>query len=290
MIEMNNVSFTYPSKKGIFDINFSVEEGTVTGYLGPNGAGKTSTIRILLGFMKAQKGQSKIGGLDCFNKSNIIKNTVGYIPGEIAFSSHLKAREYLIYQADLRKMKDYSKMNELIDRFELDVSGKIKKLSKGTKQKLAIVSAFMHSPDTLILDEPTSGLDPLMQNEFISLIQEEKKKGTTILLSSHSFEEVQKTCDDVIIIKDGRIIKQQDIHSLSSSQRKAYIIKTDDEQALKSLGYEIGKTTSFGTEIFIQADKTDAFLKDLSKLKITSIDSKTQNLEDIFLNYYTKRS
>lgn len=159
--------------------------------------GKTTTIRNILGFLNSDSGNVYINGLETRKNAKIVQKYIGYIPGEIAFFDDMKGLEFIKYMAELRGLKDYNKMNELIKYFELNTKGKIKKMSKGMKQKIAIVCAFMHNPDILILDEPTSGLDPLMQNKFVELIQKEKKEGKTILMSSHSFEEVEKTCDKV---------------------------------------------------------------------------------------------
>lgn len=286
MILTKGLTLKYPSGKGISDITFTVKDGTVTGYLGPNGAGKTTTIRALMGFMKPDKGECTINGLDCYRDAAKIKQTLGYIPGEIAFPGGMTCKEYLKYECDLRGLKDFSLMNSLIDRFELDTKGTIKRFSKGMKQKVGIITAFMHNPDVLILDEPTSGLDPLMQNEFISLILEEKKKGKTILLSSHMFEEVERTCDDVLIIKDGSLIAGSDVKSLTTSKRKGYIIQTPDMEQLKSFGYRIKNETDTGCEVYIKSEETDCFIKDLSKIKVTGLDVKSQSLEDVFLNFY----
>lgn len=286
MISANNVTLKYPSGKGIFDISFAIKEGTVTGYLGPNGAGKTTTIRALMGFMKSDSGTCTINGKDCYKDSADIKKTLGYIPGEIAFPGGMSCNDYLKYQCELRGLKDHTFMNELIKRFELDTKGTIKRFSKGMKQKVGIITAFMHDPDVLILDEPTSGLDPLMQNEFISLILEEKKKGKTILMSSHMFEEIERTCDNVLIIKEGRLVAQSDVNSLKSSKRKGYIIQTPDADKLKDFGFKMGKASDAGCEVYIKEEETDAFIKKLSGITVTGLDIKAQSLEDIFLNFY----
>lgn len=288
MISAKDLTLVYPSGKGVFDVGFTVKKGTVTGYLGPNGAGKTTTIRALMGFMKPNRGTCSIGSLDCYSNAAKIKESLGYIPGEIAFPKGMTCREYLKYQRDLRGLKDQTRMNELIERFQLDTKGSIKRFSKGMKQKVGIVAAFMHDPDVLILDEPTSGLDPLMQNEFIDLILEEKKRGKTILLSSHMFEEVERTCDDVLIIRDGRIVAQSDVLSLKSSKRKAYVVQTPEVEKLKAFGYKLGAQTGEGCEVLIRGEETDKFIKDLSTISVAGLDVKTQSLEDIFLNFYER--
>ena len=186
----------------------------------------------------------------------------------------------------------FSKQNELIELFELDTKGKIKKFSKGMKQKLGVIAAFMHDPEILILDEPTSGLDPLMQKRFIDLIKREKASGKTILMSSHSFEEVEKTCDEVIIIKEGYIVHKSDVQTLKSNQRKEFIIKTtDNEKAIKSLekeNIEASIINGGSLEVFVRGDDVDHFIKTISKHEVINIAVKTQTLEDLFMRYYGK--
>ncbi|MEG0771440.1 MAG: ABC transporter ATP-binding protein [Clostridia bacterium] len=274
MIEVNNLTLTYPSGKGVFDLNFKVKEGEVMGYLGPNGAGKTTTIRALMGFMAASSGLATINELDCYTKAPDIKRILGYIPGEIAFPDGIDGADYLKFLCKMRGTTDLTPMKRLIDRFELDMRGKVKKYSKGMKQKLGIVIAFMHNPDVLILDEPTSGLDPLMQSNFIDLVNEEKKKGKTILMSSHMFEEVERTCDNVLIIKNGRIIKQSDVLTLKSERVKTYIVRTKD-----------------GEEIYnIRGEELSEFIKKLGTMDVLSLDVKTQGLEEIFMSFYGKET
>src|SRR5690554_6405613 len=207
MIEVKQMTTVYSSGKGVFDVNFKVNKGEVIGFLGPNGAGKTTTIRSLLGFLKPKLGSALINDQNAWDNPTITNKQIGYIPGEITFIDGMTGFEHLQLMLDLHKNNNKERMNELLEKFELNPQGKIRRYSKGMKQKLALVSAFMHDPDILILDEPTSGLDPLMQKRFIDLIKEEKAKGKTILISSHQFEEVEKTCDEVIIIKEGKIIE-----------------------------------------------------------------------------------
>lgn len=290
MIDAKGMTLKYPSGKGVFDLTFSVKEGEVMGYLGPNGAGKTTTIRALMGFMKPNSGICTINGLDCYQNAAKIKENLGYIPGEISFPSGMSCMEFLKYQCTLRGIKDYSMMNSLIERFELDTKGKMKRFSKGMKQKVGIITAFMHDPKVLILDEPTSGLDPLMQNAFIDLILHEKKKGKTILMSSHMFEEVERTCDNVLIIKDGLVKAQSDIIELKSTKRKGYIVHTPQIDELKAMGYETYEISDGCCEIFVRGEDIDNLIKNLSKIKVNRFDSKPQNLEEIFLNYYGTES
>ncbi|HOV69602.1 MAG TPA: ABC transporter ATP-binding protein [Clostridia bacterium] len=292
VIDVKSLTLTYPSKKGIFDLNFTVNTGEVMGYLGPNGSGKTTTIRALLGFMKPDSGTCSINGLDCWKQAPKIQKILGYIPGEIAFPDNMTGDEFLRFMHAMRGTKDTALQKQLLDTFELNPKGKIKKFSKGMKQKLGIVTAFMHNPEILVLDEPTSGLDPLMQNRFVDLILAEKKKGKTILMSSHIFEEVERTCDNVLIIKEGRIVKQSDIQSLQKSQRKGFVIKSDDAAALGQRlilsGYEVKTIAGDAFEVYIPAGDIDRFIKSVSEFTVTDFDIKLQTLESIFMQYYSK--
>jgi ABC-2 type transport system ATP-binding protein len=200
VIEIDQITKDYGNGKGVFDISMTVEQGEVMGFLGPNGAGKTTTIRQLMGFIHPDSGQVRINGLNCFAKAHEIQKSLGYLPGEIAFMDDMTGLEFIRFIAEMKHLKSLNRAKELMAYYELDLKGKIKKMSKGMKQKLGIVCAFMQEPEILILDEPTSGLDPLMQNKFIEMLKLEKQKGKTILMSSHIFEEVEKTCDRVAII------------------------------------------------------------------------------------------
>ncbi len=291
MIVVKDVTMAYPSGKGIFDINFEVKEGSSVGYLGPNGAGKTTTIRQLLGFMKPDKGSCSIQGLDCFTKASEVQKIVGYVPGEIAFLEGIGGDEYLKYIAEVRGIKDTKRQKELIDMFEFSPKGNVKKFSKGMKQKLGIVSAFMHNPEVIILDEPTSGLDPLMQNRFVQLVTEEKKKGKTILISSHIFEEVERTCDNVLIIKDGRLVTNASVSDLKANQRKCFSIKTTDDKVAKEMFETLGFDTANEKdelEVYVTGDNLNVFTKALGNLTLTSFDVKSQLLEDVFMHFYAK--
>ncbi len=292
MIEVQGLTLTYPSGKGVFDLNFVVKNGEVAGYLGPNGAGKTTTIRALLGFMKPDKGSCSIKGLDCSEDAPKIQKSLGYIPGEITFLDGMNGDEFLNFMCDMRGTRNLTRQKQLIDMFELDTKGRIKRFSKGMKQKVGIVTAFMHDPEVLILDEPTSGLDPLMQNRFVELILEEKKKGKTILMSSHMFEEVERTSDTVLIIKDGRIVKQTDVQSLKETQRKGYILKPKEPEeayeVLTAAGYHAVRAEGDTLEVFIKNEEVDRFLKTAARFTVLNLDVKSQSLEDIFMHFYSK--
>jgi len=292
MISVSGLTLTYPSGKGIFNLNFEIAQGVVTGYLGPNGAGKTTTIRALMGFMRPNNGKCSIGGLDCIEKAPQIQKNLGYIPGEIAYPDGMNGDEFLEFISEMRGIKFTPRKNELLDMFELSPKGKIKRFSKGMKQKLAIVSAFMHDPEVLVLDEPSSGLDPLMQNRFVDLIVGEKDKGKTILLSSHIFEEVEKICDQILIIKEGRIVEQADVQKLKGSQRRVFILKPQDVddaiKRLKTSGFDGHITPDKTCEVYVTGGKMDSFVKTISQFTVLELNVKHQSLEDVFMDYYSK--
>ena len=290
IIKINNLTKDYGNKKGIFNVNISIKKGEVFGFLGPNGAGKTTTIRNLMGFIRPDSGTCSILGMDCFKESEKIKEKLGYLAGEIALFDDLTGIKLLNFLADMKGIKDKGKMNELIERFELDPRGKVKKMSKGMKQKIGIISAFMSDAEVFILDEPTSGLDPLMQNRFVDLVLEEKKKGKTILMSSHIFEEIEKTCDRTAIIRNGKIVAIEDMDSLSKKRNKTYIISLSDKnevEKIKKDNFNIKNIDGLNVSISVKNDISE-FLKNVSKYKISDMNIKTESLEEIFLHYYGK--
>lgn len=288
MMEMKHVTKDYGNQRGIFDVSFAVKEGEVLGFLGPNGAGKTTTIRHLLGFSTPDKGVCTISGKDCFKEAETIHRSLGYLPGEIAFMDDMTGKQFLRFMADMKGMRDTGRMQELIEMFSLDSRGKIKKMSKGMKQKIGIVCAFMDSPDLYILDEPTSGLDPLMQNQFIDLIREEKKRGATILMSSHMFEEVERTCDRTAIIKEGKIVAVEDMKTLKKNKQKIFHVTLASEAEALSLAGEIKgvrEVKETHVTIGIKGEMTE-FIRCLGNYRVLSLTEQRQSLEDLFLHFY----
>ncbi len=285
---MKNLTKSYGANKGVFGLSFEVKKGEVFGFIGPNGAGKTTTIRHLLGFINPEDGEVSINNLSCFENASLIQKNLGYLPGEIAFFNHMKGLEFLTFIGQMRGLADFSKRDYLVSFLDLDLSGKIKKMSKGMKQKLAIVAAFMHNPDILILDEPTSGLDPLMQIKFVELILEEKKLGKTILMSSHSFEEIERTCDRALIIKNGKLVALEDIKKLKETRRKAFLVtltSKSDELVLLSSSFEIVKKGELQYLVYVSGD-INHFIQTLSTCDVKTLSIPSQSLEEIFMNYY----
>lgn len=290
VIITKDLTKNYGNGKGIFDVSIEVKKGEVFGFLGPNGAGKTTTIRNLMGFITPDKGECQILAMDCFKEAAKIQGRLGYLAGEIAYLDDLQGKQLLDFLAEMKGIKDTGRMQELMEMFELDPRGKVKKMSKGMKQKIAILTAFMGDPEVIILDEPTSGLDPLMQNRFVDLVLAEKKKGKTILMSSHIFEEVEKTCDRTAIIREGKIVAIEDMESLAGKKKKTYEVTFDSVETVKMVkenGFKI--TAEEGRKLTLEAnDDLSQFLAALSRYSVNDIDIHKQSLEEIFLHYYGK--
>ena len=297
IIEVKNLTKDYGSGRGVFDVSFAVKKGEVFGFLGPNGAGKSTTIRHLMGFSKPDKGNTYILGEPTFNKYYEILNHVGYIPGEIALPAGLTGWQFLRMMQDLQHIHNEEKLNSMLTLFELDdvtLQGETKRMSLGVKRKLAIVAAFMSDPDVLILDEPTSGLDPVMQENFIKFIHEEKSRGKTILLSSHIFSEIDSTCDRIAIIKDGKIVSEFVADDLKHASKKYYTVDFKDEKNVNKFKKSINKIPS--AEILkIEDNKVLISLEDedmnkaieiLSGLEINEFSNRKESLEDYFMKFY----
>jgi ABC-2 type transport system ATP-binding protein len=290
MLTVQNLTKKFSNGKGIFDVSFSVKKGEVFGFLGPNGAGKSTTIRHIMGFMKPDQGYVLVNGLDTWQKQGEVQKYIGYLPGEIAFIEGMTGKGFLDFMAELQGVKDLSKRNELIERLQFDINTPIRKMSKGMKQKVGIVAAFMHDPEVIILDEPTSGLDPLMQKVFIEIVLEEKAKGKTFLMSSHSFPEIERTCDRAAIIKDGVVIAVKDIHELQSMQRKLFEVtfnNNEDAKTFLNSSLQIDSYEGNRVRVAIQGNY-DSFIEETAKYHVRNIAIFTQNLEDIFMNYYDR--
>ena len=296
IISVKNLTKDYGLGRGVFDVNLSVEKGEVYGFLGPNGAGKSTTIRHLMGFSKPDSGKAQILGKDTFKNYYKLLEKIGYLPGEIALPEGLTGDEFLQMMKELRHIKDDTLTKKLIKQFELDSSGDLKSMSLGQKRKLAVVTAFMHDPEILILDEPTSGLDPVMQEVFIQFIIDEKKRGKTILLSSHIFSEVDATCDRISIIKDGKIIDKFVTNDLKHNKIKIYNLYFESINGLEDFCskfknirtaeiVDVNKEEIF-TTINIDEDYTNELIYLLGISNIVSMEEKVVSLQEYFMKFY----
>lgn len=292
-MEVVNVSHLikdYGNGRGVFDVSIKVNQGEVYGYLGPNGAGKSTTMRHLMGFSKAQSGKAEIFGLDCWTKQKKIQKRVGYLPGEIAFPEDMTGLNYLKLLAKMRKMDDFSYAEELIKYFEINPDMGIKRMSKGMKQKIGIIAAFMHKPDLFLLDEPTSGLDPLMQNRFIELVEQVKREKKTVILSSHIFEEVEKTCDRVGMIRNGKLIKEFSIDEFNQSQVKTYKIEflnKESFEAIKTVYPQAEfKEDKNQIKVSIKDSEINDLIRKIAKCEIRYLKEEKHTLEEYFMKFY----
>jgi ABC-2 type transport system ATP-binding protein len=292
IIEISQLTRDFGNHKGVFDISINIKEGEVYGFLGPNGAGKSTTIRHLMGFYKCQKGFCKIFNKNCWAKQKEIQETLGYLPGEIAFPNDMTAKNYINMIAKMQKIEDMSYKEELERYFEIekDTNISLKKMSKGMKQKIGIIIAFMNRPKLLLLDEPTSGLDPVMQNKFWDLINDYKKNGATIFMSSHIFEEVEKTCDRVGIIKNGNLIKEVEISEFKHSKSKTYNIELKSEEEIEQIkkAFKKSKVDLENKTITIDVNDSDInkLINVLSKCDIKSFEEEKHSLENYFMKFY----
>ena len=294
VIKVTNLTKDYGNGRGIFDLNFTIYKGETFGFVGTNGSGKTTTIRNIMGFIKPQQGTVQVLGMDAWKDSCEIKKYVAYIPGEIAFPDLTTGISFFKAQAELLKLKNMDYANSLIKRLQLDPSANLKRMSKGMKQKTAIVAALMADKDILILDEPTTGLDPLMRETFLELTKEEKEKGKTILMSSQMFDELEATCDRVALIFDGKIIDIADINALKNSDIRAYKIEFLDKEEYKKfkrLKFKIIRDQEKYSQVTIQIEdnKINHLFKVLKNYHLKFISEVKFNLEKHFKEILAER-
>ncbi len=217
VVSVDGLTRTFGANRGVTEVSFQIGAGEVFGFLGPNGAGKSTTIRLLLGLYRPASGHVRVLGLDPTRDSVAIHRRVGYLPGELALYPRLTGRQHLERFGRLRGMRETTYRDELVERFGAELDRPVRALSKGNRQKIGLVLAFMHRPELLVLDEPSAGLDPLLQDEFVRLVRETVGDGRTVFLSSHELDEVQRTVDRLSIIKDGRIVVTDTVEGLRRS-------------------------------------------------------------------------
>ena len=291
VIEVSKLTKDYGHGRGVVDVDLSVKKGETVGFLGPNGAGKSTTMRHLMGFSKPESGEVRIMGLDCCRDHDKVLEMVGYLPGEVALPDGLTGRQFIQMMRGMRNDPENDRTEELLETFKLDPDVGVKRMSIGEKRKLAVVAAFMSDPEVLLLDEPTSGLDPVMQEVFIDFVREEKRKGKTILLSSHIFSEVEALCDRIAIIKDGRLIKVVDASEVKHGLKNIFTIEFEtDEDYVRfmetGIKPERGERRSRRCRVEVPDEKTNSFLAALSKVRVKKIDEHSISLEEYFMHFY----
>src|SRR5690554_709899 len=287
IIKVNNLTKDFGNSQGVFDLSFEIKKGEMVGFIGTNGSGKTTTIRSIIGFLKPTNGSSEVLGFDSWKDSYKFIKRIGYVPGEISFPDFRTGTEFLKTQAEYLKLKDLSYANKLIKILQLDTSANLKRMSKGMKQKTALVAVLMADPKLLILDEPTTGLDPLMRIKFMEVVKEEHLKGKTILMSSQSFEELETTCDKVIFIFNGKIISVADMHEIRNRSEREFKIEFKnkvDYENFKALDYQIIRDQEKYYQVTISVDKNlvNELLRDLQIYNVKFISEIKYTLESHF--------
>lgn len=284
IIEVKELTKDYNNNRGLFDLSFALKKGEFCGLIGENGAGKSTLMRLLMGFIKPDKGHIYIEGLEPFNNQEAIKEYLGYVPGEINYPDLQKGNDFLTLQAEMDPSFNKDKANYLINKLQLDISAYPKRMSKGMKQKMAIVNAFAKNKEMYLLDEPTTGLDPLMREAFLELLEKEKEDGKAIFMSSNTFEEIERVCSRVIYISEGKIVTDIDITDLNKENLRVFKVKFSD---IENFSHEKNVSEVFRckeekNELFyvIKKDDINRFLKRISIYKINGISEYSFSLKE----------
>ncbi|WP_330256685.1 ABC transporter ATP-binding protein [Nocardia sp. NBC_00565] len=281
----------YGKHVALTELNLEVGQGEVFGFLGPNGAGKSTTIRILLDLIRPTSGHVEVLGVDPRKGGARLRERIGYLPGELAIEGRNTARELLAFLADLRGTVPAQRITELAELLDLDLSRKVGAMSKGNKQKVGIIAAFMHNPDLLILDEPTSGLDPLLQQRFLDLVTEAKHNGQTVFMSSHILSEVQQTADRAVIMRAGQLLGTENVEDLRRrSPRSVELVFGQDvfvDDFAKLPGVR-DLTIDRNTVRCTTEGEVDGLFKMAAKYPLVSVLSTEPDLEQVFFSLYDR--
>jgi ABC-2 type transport system ATP-binding protein len=289
VIRLEGLTKFYGRHRGVMDLELEVYPGEVFGYLGPNGAGKTTTIRLLLDLIRPTRGRAVVLGGDPRADGPRLRRQVGYLAGDPALYRRMTGRQLLTYLAHLREMADLGPVEEMAERLELDLERPIGDLSRGNRQKVALVQAMMHSPRLLVLDEPTAGLDPLMQREFYRLVAEAKREGRTVFLSSHVLSEVERIADRVGIVREGRLVVVEGLEELKAKALRrleihfAGPVPRDEFAALPGVQNVVVED---GLLHCTAVGSVDRLMKTAARYEVTNVVSHEADLEELFLRYY----
>ena len=289
VIHTERLTKSYGPHRGITELDLDVQEGEIFGFLGPNGAGKTTTMRVLLDLIRPTSGRAEVFGIDTTVDPVAIHRRIGYLPGEFDLYDRLTGAQTIEYFANLRGGVDGGYVAELIERLDLDPSRRFKEYSKGNKQKVGLIVALQHKPDLLILDEPTAGLDPLVQQTFFGIVREARSEGRSVFLSSHIIDEVDRTCDRVAIIREGRLVQ---VDSIEAIRRLAFhhvelMFATPVAPAIFTPINGVSDVTVDGNSVRMRvAGPIGAVLAAAAPHGIVDVVSREPNLEDVFLAQY----
>jgi ABC-2 type transport system ATP-binding protein len=287
IIEVSGLTKFYGKSRGIVDVSFNVDEGEIFGFIGPNGAGKSTTIRLLLSLIHPTSGSARVFGKDVVTQGPEIRKDIGYLPSEVYYYEGMKVIDLLKYSASFYKGDFTERLKQLSDYMELELNRRISDLSYGNKKKVGIVQGLLHSPKLLFLDEPTAGLDPLMQRKFFDLIREENKRNVTVFFSSHILGEVQRLCNRVGIIREGKIVEISNIKALQQNNYKKIRVTATD---MRADCFELPGVTNIqvenGSVDFFFKGNINTVLHAINDLQVTDLTIEEPTLEEIFMHYY----
>jgi len=293
VIELKHVTKQYGKSRGVTNVSFDVEAGTIFGFLGPNGAGKTTTISMLVDLIRPSKGSISLFGLDAQRDSLAIRRRIGFLAGDFALDESLTGWQQLTYMGNLRGGVSKVRIQELAKRFDCNLKRPIKTLSRGNRQKIGLISALMHDPELLIFDEPTSGLDPLMQSAFNSILQEHKQRGKTVFISSHLLSEIQEVCDKVAFIREGNLIAVRELSEITASSPKHLRLVSNDKKLAEQLRAIKGLDVLQSELPIIEcnyAGDINTLLRLLSHHELDDLTITEADLETVFMKYYEDKN
>jgi ABC-2 type transport system ATP-binding protein len=287
VIEANHLTKYYGKARGIIDVSFLVDEGEIFGFIGPNGAGKSTTIRLLLSLIYPTSGSATIFGKDCIQYGPELRQEIGYLPSEVFYYERMKVIDLLRYSASFYDKDCTQRMHELAELMELEMHRRIEDLSYGNRKKVGIVQGLLHRPKLLFLDEPTAGLDPLMQRKSFQLIREENQRGATVFFSSHILGEVQRMCNRVAIIREGRIVEIADIRTLQQNNYKKVRVEAG---GLDAAYFDMPGVTNLerhdnAVRFFFKGD-INAVMHKIGEIRVSDVTIEEPTLEEIFMHYY----
>jgi beta-exotoxin I transport system ATP-binding protein len=289
VVHVERLTKSYGSVRGVVDLDLDVQAGEVFGYLGPNGAGKTTTIRTILDLIRPTSGRVAVFGLDPRREGVEVRRRVGYLPGDLRLYEQLTPRELMRYFASLRGMRALDPAIRLAERFELELDRRIAALSRGNRQKVGLVQAFMHGPELLVLDEPTSGLDPLVQQAFYELVRETAVAGRTVFLSSHVLPEVQHVADRVALVREGRLVLVDSVENLRAhafTRVEITFAEPPPRGAFAGLRGSKELERRGPVVVFAVEGEIDPLVKALACYRVVALDSHEADLEDVFFSLY----
>ncbi len=290
VIQTTNLTKFYGKSRGIKDVNITVNKGDIFGFLGPNGAGKSTTIRTLLDFIRPTDGNANIFGLDCQKDSVAIRKRIGYIPGDFGLYGNMTGWKFLKYFGSVRGGYDEASAKKYAQRFDITLDRKMKEYSRGMRQKVAIIQAFMNNPDLVIMDEPTNGLDPLVQQTFMDVLAEQARSGTTIFMSSHVLSDVEKVCNRVAIIKEGSIVAEEQVEALRQKSGKVINVKFAEpvDASIFRIDGITDVTQPNGSYKLTVTSNIESVLRELSSHKLADISIHQMTMEDVFMHFYVR--